>query len=385
MKGRMTTRALFSLLAALSTAAWAQEGPTKKRFLVTFASEMTKSDRAAAVGEMGLVVTDDINAISAAVVESAGDVTAQDAARILAHPNALAIEEDIFRNWLLDDPVERTASASSRIPWGVTRVDAPAVWPTADGSGTSIAVIDTGIDCSHSDLGCAYSSGVNIINDGAVPFDDNDHGSHVAGTIAGRGIDGAPFGVAPKAKLVPVKVLDGHGSGRLSDIIKGILWAANARVDVINMSLGGPLQSPALERAVAKALESGAVVVCAAGNSGPDADSVGYPAGYPGVIAVAASDKRDRVAQFSSRGSAVAFIAPGVGILSTIPGGGVKTMSGTSMAAPHVAGLAALAVQCGAHGPQAVRRAFALAAAKLPGLKTSEEGAGMIDAAALCR
>ena len=377
-------RILWAVLA-LATASGAQDAPAKKRFLVTFESEMTKLDRAAAVQEMGFSVADDIDALGLSVVESRSDASAQDAARILAHPRALTVEEDVYRNWLLDDPAELATSAGVRVPWGVARINAPAVWPKADGSAASVAVIDTGIDCSHPDLDCDYSSGANIVDAGADPFDDNDHGSHVAGTIAGRGISSGPLGVAPKARLIPVKVLDERGAGRLSDIIKGLLWAADSRVDVINMSLGGPIQSPALERAVMHALARGVVVVCAAGNSGPDANSVGYPAAYPGVIAVAASDRKDRVAPFSSRGSAVAFIAPGVGILSTIPGGGVKTMSGTSMAAPHVAGLAALAVQCGARGPQAVRRAFTAAASKLPGVKAVEQGAGMIDAAALCR
>ena len=385
MNGRIAARALLSAALALTSAAWSQDRAPKKRFLVTFASGFSKIDRAAAVREMGLTLADDIDALGVAVVESAGDVTAQDAARARAHPQALAVEEDVYRNWLPEASAESIVTEAVRIPWGVVRVNAPAAWPAADGSGVRIAVVDTGIDCTHADLGCDYGTGTNIIAPEDVPFDDNEHGSHVSGTIAGRGLGGGPLGVAPRATLMPVKVLDRRGAGRVSDIIKGILWAANARADVINMSLGGPLQSFALERAVAKALEAGAVVVCAAGNSGPLPNSVGYPAGYPGVIAVAASDKFDRLAEFSSRGPAVAFIAPGVNILSTVPGGGVKTLSGTSMASPHVAGLAALAIQCGAHGPQAVRKAFDAAAVKLAGLKSFEEGAGLIDAAALCR
>jgi subtilisin len=243
-------------------------------------------------------------------------------------------------------------------------------------------VIDTGIDCTHPDLKCDFGAGTNIVDPTAAPMDDNEHGTHVAGTIAGLGV-GGPIGVAPKATLIPVKVLDAQGSGSLSDIIKGINWAAKNRVDVINMSLGGPTGSAALARSIKQALAAGVVIVAAAGNSGPDPDTVGFPGGYPGVIAVAASDSNDGVASFSSRGDAVAFIAPGVDITSTVPGGGTAKLSGTSMASPHVAGLAALAVERGARGADGVRAAFAAAATKLPGLARTEQGAGMIDAAKL--
>ncbi len=160
-------------------------------------------------------------------------------------------------------------------------------------------------------------------------MDDNEHGTHVSGTIAGRGNGGPPVlrRQPPKATLIAVKVLDADGAGRLSDIVKGVDWATKARADVINLSLGGLMGSPALERAVERALAAGVVVVAAAGNSGPSPDTVGLPGGYPGVIAVAASDENDRVAAFSSRGDQIAFIAPGVNIRSTIPGGGYKALS----------------------------------------------------------
>ncbi|MFI5363243.1 MAG: S8 family peptidase, partial [Elusimicrobiota bacterium] len=274
------------------------------------------------------------------------------------------------------------SAAGGSAPWGVARVDAPAAWPKGEGKGVTVAVIDTGIDCTHPDLQCDFSKGANLLDPSARPMDDNEHGTHVSGTIAGRGAGPKGlFGVAPKATLMPVKVLDADGAGNLSDIVKGIDWATKAGADVINMSLGGPIGSAALERAVQKALAAGVVVVCAAGNSGPDPDSVGFPGGYPGAIAVAASGRGDDVADFSSRGRAVAFIAPGVDILSTVPGGGRKKLSGTSMAAPHVAGLAALAVERGAKGPAGVRAALTAAASRLPGLSAAEQGAGMIDAA----
>ncbi|MDE2141500.1 MAG: S8 family peptidase [Elusimicrobia bacterium] len=387
----------------------------KKRLLVTFVEGTNRAERAQAAKDMGLTVTDDMDSLEVSVLESAGDVQPQEVTRARKHAKVFQVEEDVYRNWLLDSPASFQASplpsvesvlqslaraprrpapapadpnagdsASPRgsVPWGVARVNAPAAWASGQGQGVKVAVIDTGIDCTHPDLQCDFGAGVNFVDPSANPMDDNEHGTHVAGTIAGRGT-GGPLGVAPKATLIPVKVLDADGAGSLSDIVKGINWAANAGVDVINMSLGGPTGSAALQRAVNKALAAGVVVVCAAGNSGPNPDTVGFPGGYPGVIAVAASDSNDRVANFSSRGDAVAFIAPGVDIVSTVPGGGTAKLSGTSMASPHVAGLAALAVERGARGADGVRRAFTAAASKLDGLGPTEQGAGMIDASKL--
>lgn len=381
-------------------------GRRAKRLLVTFAEDSDRAGRETAAREMGLALAEDLAALQVAVLEAEEDAAPQAAALARRHPAVAAVEEDVYQNWLLDEPAafEARADAAIRllgkapappsrpsvlaaaeIPWGVARVDAPAAWPAGQGEGVRVAVIDTGIDCRHPDLRCSFADGANLTAPGEPPMDDNEHGTHVAGTIAGRGGSaGLLPGVAPRATLVPVKVLNADGAGRLSDIVKGIEWAADPRhgIKVINMSLGGADASPAMARAVKKALAAGVTVVCAAGNSGPGPDTVGYPAGYPGVIAVAASDRRDRVAVFSSRGR-VAFIAPGVEILSTVPGVGYKKLSGTSMASPHVAGLAALAVERGAKGPAAVRAALSAAAARLPGLDAAEEGLGLVDAARL--
>jgi subtilisin family serine protease len=222
-------------------------------------------------------------------------------------------------------------------------------------------------------------------------MDDQGHGTHVAGTIAGLGrpINGtAVYGVAPKARLMPVKVLDEQGGGSVSSIVEGINWATSHGAQVINMSLGAPEGSPSLRRAIQRALSRGVTVVAASGNEGPD-NGPSYPAAYPGVIAVAASDPNDRLAKFSSRGDYVSFIAPGVKILSSIPGGKYAELSGTSMACPHVSGLAALAVSLGADGPQAVAGALEGAAKRLCSqtscLSPEEAGAGMIDAGRLSR
>ena len=389
---RWTTFVLTAIVAAAAAPrpALAEGKPRKKRLLVTFKDGTGRAQRAQAAKDMGLTISDDLDALEVSVLEAAGDVAEQDTALAMRHPSVAPVEDDVYRNWLLDSPaslqgapptVEAAeqallrraraiarpndapetdflrAETSGRVPWGVGRVNAPAAWHTGQGEGVKVAVIDTGIDCRHPDLRCDFSAGANIVEPGYEPMDDNEHGTHVSGTIAGRGDGSGVYGVAPKAALIPVKVLDSSGAGNLSSIVKGIDWATSARVDVINMSLGGAAGSAAMARAVKRALAAGIVVVCAAGNSGPDPDSVGYPAGYPGVIAVAASDPDNGVASFSSRGAAVAFIAPGVDILSTVPGGGYKQLSGTSRASPHGAGLAALAVERGARGPSGTRRA----------------------------
>ncbi len=280
------------------------------------------------------------------------------------------------------------AAIRSEIPWGINRVHAPAAWDYTEGAGVRVAVIDTGIDYTHPDLAGKVDGGYNAITDSESPdsyMDDNGHGTHVSGTIAairnGKGV----VGVAPRARLYAVKVLDQDGSGNLSDVVKGIVWAANNGMQVANMSLGAPQGSDAMERALRYAKARNVVVVAAAGNSG---GSVGYPGAYPEVIAVSASDWNDKIAGFSSRGPEVKFIAPGVSVLSTMMGGDYGTMSGTSMATPHVTGLAALCVSQGYRGldgPDGVLAQLEKAAKPLPGLDPTEQGYGMIDAGKLTR
>ncbi|MBI4377428.1 MAG: S8 family peptidase [Elusimicrobia bacterium] len=279
------------------------------------------------------------------------------------------------------------------LPWGVARLKAQAAWDKTEGAGVRVAIVDTGVDWYHSDLQGRVDGGFSAISDSEKPesyLDDNGHGTHVAGTIGaardGRGV----VGVAPKARLYAVKVLDAEGSGTLSDVIKGVIWCANNGMHVANMSLGAPFPSDSMEQAVKYAKARGVVIVAAAGNSGkPESgSSVGYPAAYPETIAVAASDWDNQIADFSSRGLEVKFIAPGKSILSTIIGDDLVPMSGTSMAAPHVTGLAALVVSMGYRGldgPDGVLGQLRRAARPLPGLQATDQGFGMVDADRLIR
>ena len=272
--------------------------------------------------------------------------------------------------------------------WGINRVHAPAAWPITEGMGVKVAVIDTGIDASHPDLSGSVDGGYSAITKTENPADyqdDNGHGTHVSGTIAGHRDGKGIVGVAPRARLYAVKVLDADGWGSLSDVIDGIVWAAMKRMDVANISLGTSVDSEALKRAVSFARGAGVVIVAAAGNS---SGTVSFPGAYEDTIAVTASDSADNLADFSSRGPEVDFIAPGLDVLSAKMGGGFISYSGTSMAAPHVAGLAALVVSqgyVGRNGPDGVFAQLKKAARPLPILSAQMQGAGMIDAGKFAR
>lgn len=227
--------------------------------------------------------------------------------------------------------------------WGLTRLAAETVWAGGDATGQVVAVVDTGVDATHPDLAGVVRSGIDLVGRGNGTTDPNGHGTHVAGVVAavsGNGVGGA--GLAQGASLLPVRALDSTGSGYDSDVAEGLVWAVDHGADVANLSLGGEEPSAVLTAAIDYALSKGVTVVAAAGNLGADGDPVLYPAATPGVLAVGAVDSALVRPSFSSTGAHLSLAAPGVGILSTVPGGGHQSWSGTSMAAPFVA--AAVAV-----------------------------------------
>ena len=225
-----------------------------------------------------------------------------------------------------------------QIPWGITRVGG-----SGDGTGKTVWVIDTGIDLENGDLNVDVGRSANFVPRGKdSPNDGHGHGTHVAGTIAA--IDNLidVVGVAANANLVAVRVLDNRGSGAYSWVIAGVDYVAKnaGNEDVANLSLGGP-PSDALDNAVRNAADAGVKFSLAAGNSGADANNYS-PARveYPNVWTVSAIGQDDCMPSWSNWGNPpIENAAPGVGILSTQKGGGTRTLSGTSMAAPHVAGL----------------------------------------------
>ena len=276
-----------------------------------------------------------------------------------------------FVRYVEPDPVDAAHIVADTLEYGVNNIDAEVVWggsqgattvvPGQGGAGARVAVLDTGIDCGHEDLaaGCVY--GANFASFfGGEPFDGHGHGTHVAGIIAARANGLGVIGVAPEATVYAVKVLDDGGSGAWSWVAAGIDWAVTNNMDVINMSLSGTSGSIALADAVAAAQAAGVLVVSAAGNSGC-CNTVGYPARYAGSMAIGAVDVNDVVAGFSSTGPEVDVTAPGVAVRATVPTGGCtlcdptgyRLLSGTSMATPHVAGVAALLMSRGFSAAQA--------------------------------
>ncbi len=293
--------------------------------------------------------------------------------------------------WVPDDP-------DFSKQWHLKAAGAERAWDATRGEGVTVAVIDTGI-YPVDDLDPArIVKGWNFVANNEDARDDHAHGTHVAGTIAqstgnGKGV----AGMAPLARLMPIKVLSASGSGNSHDIAEGIRWAVDHGARVLNLSLGGGGRSLAMESAVEYARRRGAVVVCAAGNSG--SRGVSYPAAYRGAFAVSAVGPKGRLAPYSSFGPEVAIAAPGgdkslgeeSGVLQqTLAEGstteaGYRWFQGTSMATPHVAGAAALVMSLGVSSPAAVEEVLKSTAGGAPESSSERYGAGLLDAAAAVR
>ncbi len=367
------------------------------RRIVSCRPEFTMPECRASVEDMACSVVRELDTIHALVITLPKEEVSMSAALLAERPQIRRWEDDRYvENWIKDSsgfpPSKKTVSsfsmkelsaADQEQPWGIVRLHAAQAWSRTIGKGVKVAVLDTGIDSRHPDLAANVRGGVNL-RDPQQPQsiqDEQGHGTHVAGIIAAARDGQGVVGVAPQAALYSVKVLDPKGGGNYSDIIAGIDWCVKNRMQVVNLSLGAPDGMESLHEAVIKAKEAGLVIVAAAGNdSGGPTD---YPAAYAETIAVSASDQKDGFAGFSNRVSAVDFIAPGTDIQSDKIGGGVISHSGTSMATPHMAGLAALAIASGANGLAEVRRALRSAASPLPGLSASQQGCGLVDAGKL--
>jgi serine protease len=289
--------------------------------------------------------------------------------------------------------------------WHLRQIGMPGAWKQGNGKGAIVAVIDTGVTKVGDLADTKFVPGYNFVTNNADAADDHGHGTHVAGTIAestnnGIGVAGVAYG----ASIMPLKVLSARGSGSLGGIAQAIRWAADHGANVINMSLGGPMAAGTLASAVKYAHGKGVVVVAAAGNDGRG--RVSYPARYPGVIAVAATQDDGATTFYSNWGPEIDIAAPGGntrgnangGVLqhTVVPGDTSRTdylyFMGTSMAAPHVAGVAALVVGAGVKKPDAVEQILLGTAAKPKGRDAGANGrvddhygAGIVDAAAALR
>ena len=248
--------------------------------------------------------------------------------------------------------------------------------PGVLGEGVTVALLDTGVDLKHPDLRRNVVGGVDLVNDDDEPQDDNGHGTGVAGLLAAAENGLGLVGTAPAVKILAVKMLRYDEQGSIVDLIRGIEWAVGRGAQIVSMSLGTEEDNTALRRAIRAAYRAGVLLVAAAGNKGT---RVLYPAAYPEVIAVAATDRRDRRAWFSNTGPEVELAAPGVELLTTGLAGGYQTVNGTSFAVPQVAGVAALVMSTGLRDPEAVRQRLRRTADDL-GLPLTAQGYGLVDA-----
>ncbi|MFQ5593351.1 MAG: S8 family serine peptidase [Anaerolineae bacterium] len=327
------------------------------RLLVQFSPGTPDEEKAAVHERLGAQVVEEISALDIQILQVPEEATSMVFA-YQAEPSVNFAEPDYIARiagWpdgpiLSSNDLEAIGEGVTRYPndprfpdmWNLAKIRAEAGWDITTGrSDVIIAVIDTGADASHPDLQGKLVPAYDFVNNDSDPADDQGHGTHVAGTAAavtnnGIGIAGVSWG----AKVMPVKALSANGSGAHSWIANGIVWATDHGADVINMSLGGPYTSATMSRAVDYAWSNGVVIVAAAGNGRTSNPT--YPAAYDDVIGVSATTQNDERAEFSNYGSYISVASPGVSILSSTRGGGYQAWSGTSMASPHVAGLAAL-------------------------------------------
>lgn len=366
--------------AALADPGQGIAGQSRSSYIVVFKGSVDAGRKSQQVEQDGSFQSD--FRYDTAVKGLAARLTPAQAARLARDPDVAFVGPDRPVRAVGSVPLSPGESA----PTGVRRIDAATATTARQASTTSVAVIDTGIDLKHPDLNAV--SGTNCVRSGRTTQDDNGHGTHVAGTIAAKNTGAGVVGVAPGTRVVAVKVLDSAGSGTWSQVICGIDWvtknAAALGITVANMSLGGGgandgncgrTNADALHTAICGSVAAGVTYAVAAGNSGVDLVDFS-PANYPEVLAVTAasdSDGRpggvggaptcrsgeadDQFATFSNYATAPSdaartIAAPGVCITSTWPGGGYRTISGTSMASPHVAGSIALCKgEAGAAGP----------------------------------
>jgi len=226
-------------------------------------------------------------------------------------------------------------------PWNIRLFDIDKAWLYSKGEGVTVAVLDTGCDLEHEDLCDSFVPGYNFVDDNNSPVDKNGHGTHVAGTIAASDNNKGIVGIAPMAKIMPIKCLDDNGSGRGLWISKAIRYAADNGADIISMSLGMGRTSHSIESSLDYAKSKGCLVFCAAGNAGNHVDIM-YPASSTLTVSIGAIDKNLNICNFSCSGETLDFLAPGQDIISCTPNNTYSKTSGTSMATPYASACAAL-------------------------------------------
>ena len=311
--------------------------------LVKYKSTVTENTRSSINSKMGAKPRQRVSKLG---VDEVQLVSTQSVGEIINKYKSFPEVEYVEPNYVAKQFITPNDPLFSK-QWALQKINALAAWDTSMGGFGPVAIIDTGISSAQIDINGSVLDGYNFVSKNTNANDDNGHGTHVAGIVSASTNNGT--GVASigfKGTLLPVKVLDSTGAGTYADISSGVIYATDRGAKIVNLSLGGPSYSRTLGDAIAYATNHGVVVVAAAGNNGNN--SAVYPADYPGVIAVSATNQNDGLAPFSSYGSHVYVSAPGVSIISTYNSGGYATLSGTSMAAPMVSGLIGLALSRGA-------------------------------------
>ncbi|MNX58910.1 Thermophilic serine proteinase precursor [compost metagenome] len=309
--------------------------------LVKFRPGISSNSVKAMSAQLGMKQVGSVNRLGVVTMKVTGDAKAtiaklqQNGNVLYAEPNYMAYASDFKVEKVVNDP--RLAEQ-----WAINKISAPAAWDVNMGSKkTLLAIVDTGVDYNHPDLAGRVDKGYDFINNDEDAMDDQGHGTHCAGIAAAGTNDGVGIaGLAPGVSILAVKVLSASGGGSYESVASGITYAADRGAHVISMSLGGGASSQAIQDAVNYAISKGSLVVAAMGNNGRESKS--YPAACDGVMAIGATDINDAKASFSQYGSWISVGAPGHNILSTIPGNKYAVYSGTSMATPYAAGLAAL-------------------------------------------
>ncbi len=355
--------ALLLLMVSVTSASAAEAVPGE--LIVGFESNTTTAQSRVAVNEADASIEQRLGKIDAVVVKLDANQSAGEALASLRASDEVAFAEP---NYVL----HATALTSDDLLtggslWNLIKIRAPQAWDAANGSGVVVAVTDSGIDVNDPELASRLWNnpreiangidddgngivddlhGADFVTGDGTPNDEAGHGTHVSGTIGAAANDGrGNVGVAPGAQLMALKFLDAQGGGNVGDAIVAIDYAIKNGATVINASWGGAPFSQGLEDAILRANSAGAVFVSAAGNESTDNDSSpSYPAAYdlPNTVTVAATDNRNRLASFSNYGAGnVDVAAPGVDIVSNV-GDHYESWNGTSMAAPHVSGVAAL-------------------------------------------
>lgn len=310
-------------------------------YVITWQDDLSMSVGLADVQSSGIQVIGHIDAINTSVVTLPDFTTSQlqntqtELDKLRNDPRVAAVEPNYYYKTLTSPNDPHIVDQ-----WGWNAINAYAAWDITKGSSNVvIAVVDTGIQQDHPDLDSKILAGYDFVDGDTSPDDSVGHGTHVAG-IAAAETDNQSFGAGacPLCTIMPIRVIEDR-RGKLSDVVAGIIYAADNGAQVINLSLGG-VEAVALENAINYAWGQGAFLACAAGNNGENKSF--YPAAYAHCLSVAATDRNDTWASFSNYGEWVDMAAPGSSIYSTLTNNDYGSLIGTSMAAPHVAGIAGL-------------------------------------------